>query len=131
MRNYSVNVQKVPSILLNIQSLVSMHPCWNPHPQYAIIPTGIGDILNVRHIDQLKDIQQDDIDLQHKPNTITNDNYSNSYPIQDGLLMHHELDMKPVLCVPKGQIRHDIKKIYHDTQVNHTHFGRDKTHHKI
>ncbi|CAF5222065.1 unnamed protein product, partial [Rotaria magnacalcarata] len=37
----------------------------------------------------------------------------------------------PVPFVPKGRIRSDIIKIYHDTPANGAHFGRNKTTHKI
>ena len=45
--------------------------------------------------------------------------------------MHYEQSSKPVPYVPKGEIRNDIMKIYHDTQANDAHFGRDKTIKKI
>ncbi|CAF3904830.1 unnamed protein product [Rotaria sordida] len=83
------------------------------------------------NIDQLKQAQQKDSDLQHITNNLTDDKYVNSYFLQEGLLMHHEHNSKPVPCVPKGEIRRDIMKIYHDTQANGAHFGRDKTITKI
>ncbi|CAF3680819.1 unnamed protein product [Rotaria sordida] len=83
------------------------------------------------NIDQLKQAQQEDSDLQHITNNLTDDKYVNSYFLQEGLLMHHEHNSKPVPCVPKGEIRRDIMKIYHDTQANGAHFGRDKTIKKI
>ena len=45
--------------------------------------------------------------------------------------MHYEQNSKPVPCVPKEEILNDIMKIYHDTQANGAHFGRDKTIKKI
>ena len=82
-------------------------------------------------INQLKQAQQKDSDLQHIMNNINDAKYSNSYLLQDGLLMHYEQNSKPIRCVPKGQILNDIMKIYHDTQTNDAHFGRDKTIKKI
>ena len=64
-------------------------------------------------------------------NNINDAKYSNSYFLQDGLLMHYEQNSKPVSCVPKGEIRNDIMKIYRDTEANGAHFGRDKTIKKI
>ncbi|CAF1317352.1 unnamed protein product, partial [Rotaria sp. Silwood1] len=82
-------------------------------------------------IDQLKQAQQKDPDLQYIANHLNDNKYINSYLLQDGLLMHYEQHSKPVPCVPKGEIRNDIMKIYHDTQANGAHFGRDKTIKKI
>ena len=78
-------------------------------------------------INQLKPAQQKDPDLQHIMNNINDAKYSNSYLLQDGVLMHYEQNSKPVPCVHKVEIRNDIMKIYHDTQANGAHFGRDKT----
>ena len=51
------------------------------------------------------------------------------YFIYDGMLMKRL--SPPVPFVPKGRIRSDIIKIYHDTPANGAHFGRDKTIKKI
>ena len=64
-------------------------------------------------------------------NNLTDGKDLNSYLLQDGLLMHHEINSRPVPCIRKGTIRQDIMKIYHDTQANGAHFGRDKTLKKI
>ncbi|CAF1124367.1 unnamed protein product, partial [Didymodactylos carnosus] len=56
----------------------------------------------------------------------------NDYPkyfIDDNMLMRKS--SPPVPFVPKGQIRADIIKIYHDTRGNGAHFGRDRTISKI
>ncbi|CAF3966009.1 unnamed protein product, partial [Rotaria sp. Silwood1] len=82
-------------------------------------------------IDQLKQAQQKDPDLQYIANHLNDNKYINCYLLQDGLLMHYEQHSKPVPCVPKGEIRNNIMKIYHDTQANGAHFGRDKTITKI
>ncbi|CAM4916565.1 unnamed protein product [Rotaria socialis] len=37
----------------------------------------------------------------------------------------------PAPVIPKGRIRSDIMKIYHDTPANGAHFGRDRTINKI
>ncbi|CAF4372128.1 unnamed protein product [Rotaria sp. Silwood2] len=82
-------------------------------------------------IDQLKQAQQKDPDLQYITHHLNDNKYINSYLLQDGLLVHYEQHSKPVPCVPKGEIRNDIMKIYHDTQANGAHFGRDKNIKKI
>ena len=82
-------------------------------------------------INQLKQAQQKDPDLQHITNNINNAKYFNPYLLQDGLLMFYEQNSKPVPCIPKEEIRNDTMKIYHDTQANGAHFGRDKTIKKI
>ena len=76
--------------------------------------------------EQLKELQTQDDELNR---IITNVKDHDEYIMEDGMLMTKSLPKVPV--VPKGLIRSDIIKIYHDTPANGAHFGRDKTLHKI
>ena len=76
--------------------------------------------------EQLKELQHQDDELNHM---ITHMEDFDEYIMEDGTLMTKSFPQVPV--VPRGQIRSDIIKIYHDTPANGAHFGRDKTFHKI
>ena len=77
-------------------------------------------------IKELKEAQRND--------PITRDIYGNidhhkKYVLRDDLVMRRS--SPPTPYVPKGDIRWNILKIYHDTSANGAHFGREKTLHKI
>jgi hypothetical protein len=77
-------------------------------------------------VEQLKEAQRND--------PITSEIHSNidhhkKYIIRDDLVMRRS--SPPTPYVPKGDIRWNILKIYHDTSANGAHFGREKTLHKI
>jgi len=76
--------------------------------------------------EQLKESQHKD---EQTKNMIMNIEDFNEYLIQDDMLTTKSFPQVPF--VPKGRIRSDIIKIYHDTPANGAHFGRDKTIHKI
>ena len=76
--------------------------------------------------EELKELQHRDDQLKH---IMTHIEDYNEYVIQNDMLMTKSFPQVPV--VPKGRIRSDIMKIYHDTPANGAHFGRDKTTHKI
>jgi transposase InsO family protein len=80
---------------------------------------------------ELKAAQQLDDHLQHIVRNLSDHRYKEAYFVCDGVLMHRSNNMKPVPCVPKGRLRTDIMRIYHDTPANGAHFGRDKTIRKI
>ncbi|CAF1382779.1 unnamed protein product [Didymodactylos carnosus] len=67
---------------------------------------------------------------QDRPRTTTNvDDKLLILSAKDNMLMRKSSPLVPF--VPKGQIRADIIKIYHDTRGNGAHFGRDRTISKI
>jgi hypothetical protein len=76
--------------------------------------------------DQLKELQHQDEQTKEMMNNIRRFTH---YFVQDGMLMRKS--SPPVPFVPKGRIRSDIIKIYHDTPANGSHFGRNKTTQKI
>ena len=76
--------------------------------------------------EQLKDLQHKDRRATHIMNNIKKFDH---YYIQDDMLLRKT--NPPVPFVPKGRIRSDIIKIYHDTPANGAHFGRNRTIHKI
>ncbi len=76
--------------------------------------------------EQLKELQHQDEQTKHM---ITHIGQFNEYFIQKDMLMRRT--SPPVPFVPKGRIRSDIIKIYHDTPANGGHFGRNKTIRKI
>jgi hypothetical protein len=77
-------------------------------------------------LEQLKETQQNDRTAIEIVKNI--DNHKN-YTIIDDLLMYRS--NPPVPYVPKGNMRTNIMKIYHDSPANGAHFGRDKTLYKI
>ncbi|CAF0983293.1 unnamed protein product [Didymodactylos carnosus] len=80
-------------------------------------------------LDDIKRQQDRDDQVEHIKNNIKNFKH---YFIDDGILMRKQQHPIPsVPYVPKGRIRVDILKIYHDTAANGAHFGRDKTTRKI
>ncbi|CAF4413388.1 unnamed protein product [Rotaria sp. Silwood2] len=110
----------------NVDKLVD-NSCVTQHKQlYAMdINDDHNKILPFTH-EQLKELQHQDEQTQH---IITNIKDFDDYFIQDDMVMRKSCP--PVPFVPKGRIRADIMKIYHDTPANGAHFGRDKTIHKI
>lgn len=55
-----------------------------------------------------------------------------SFFIQDGIFFRKQQPLHPLVpFVPKGRIRVDILKIYHDTPAKGANSGRDKTTRKI
>ncbi|CAF3391361.1 unnamed protein product [Rotaria socialis] len=76
--------------------------------------------------EQLKEAQHQDEEIKNVINDIRN---HKKYFIKDNMLMKKACP--PVPVIPKGRIRSDIIKIYHDTLANGAHFGRDRTINKI
>ncbi|CAF1624968.1 unnamed protein product [Rotaria magnacalcarata] len=76
--------------------------------------------------EQLKEAQHQDEEIT---NIITNIRNHKKYFIKDNMLMKKM--SPPIPVIPKGRIRSDIIKIYHDTPANGAHFGRDQTINKI
>jgi transposase InsO family protein len=76
--------------------------------------------------EQLKELQHQDEETRHM--IMHSDNF-NGYFVEDDMLM--KKSSPPVPFVPKGRIRSDIIKIYHDTPANGAHFGRNRTIQKI
>ncbi|CAF4291665.1 unnamed protein product, partial [Didymodactylos carnosus] len=76
--------------------------------------------------EQLKELQHQDEQTKHM---ITYIQQFSKYFVQNDMLMRRT--SPPVPFVPKGRIRSDIIKIYHDTPANGGHFGRNKTTRKI
>ena len=90
-------------------------------------PTNVMDdrIIPFTH-ERLKELQHQDEETKYM---ISHINDFNGYFVEDNMLM--KKSSSPVPFVPKGRIRSDIMKIYHDTPANGAHFGRNKTIHKI
>ncbi|CAM2708521.1 unnamed protein product [Rotaria socialis] len=76
--------------------------------------------------EQLKEAQHQDEEIKNIINNIQN---HKKYFIKDSMLMKKACP--PAQVIPKGRIRSDIMKIYHDTPANGAHFGRDRTINKI
>lgn len=77
-------------------------------------------------LEQLKKLQYQD---EQAKRIMANIDHHGAYCIQNDMLM--KKSNNPVPFVPRGRIRSDIIKIYHDTPANGSHFGRDKTVRKI
>ncbi|CAF1107343.1 unnamed protein product [Didymodactylos carnosus] len=77
-------------------------------------------------LDELKMAQQNDEETRQIIDDIQN---HHNYFTKNGLLLRR--NTPPVPLVPKGILRNSILKIYHDTAANGSHFGRDKTLHKV
>ncbi|CAF5024393.1 unnamed protein product, partial [Rotaria sp. Silwood1] len=77
-------------------------------------------------LEQLKELQHQDDEIN---NIIYNIKNYKEYFVKNNMLMKKAFP--PVPVIPKGRIRADIIKIYHDTPANGAHFGRDRTIHKI
>ncbi|CAF1323121.1 unnamed protein product [Didymodactylos carnosus] len=98
----------------------------------SIVPSAKGDIkaLNPNDPNQITPFTHEQLKvLQHQgeqaAQIIRNIEDYPKYFINDNMLMRKS--SPPVPFVPKGQIRADIIKIYHDTRGNGAHFGRDRT----
>ena len=76
--------------------------------------------------EKLKELQHEDEEVKQ---IMANIEEYDDYFMQDDMLM--KKSSPPVPFVPRGRIRADIIKIYHDTPANGAHFGRDKTIEKI
>ncbi|CAF3521698.1 unnamed protein product [Rotaria socialis] len=76
--------------------------------------------------EQLKEAQHQDEEINNIINDIRN---HKKYFIQDNMLIKKAYP--PIPVIPKGRIRSDMMKIYHDTPANGAHFGRDRTINKI
>jgi hypothetical protein len=68
--------------------------------------------------EQLKELQHQDEQTKHMMTRIED---FNEFFIQDDMLMTKSFPQVPF--VPRGRIRSDIIKIYHDTPANGAHFG--------
>ncbi|CAF3126930.1 unnamed protein product [Rotaria sp. Silwood2] len=77
-------------------------------------------------LEHLKELQYQDVELK---NIIDNIHRYPEYVMENDILMKNA--STPVPVVPKGRIRSDIIKIYHDTPANGAHFGRTRTVQKI
>ncbi|CAF2136424.1 unnamed protein product [Rotaria magnacalcarata] len=77
-------------------------------------------------LEQLKTMQHQDDETKYMISHIMD---FNNYFLKDDMLM--KKSSPPVPFVPKGQIRSDIIRIYHDTPANGAHFGRNRTTQKI
>ncbi|CAF1106157.1 unnamed protein product [Didymodactylos carnosus] len=82
-------------------------------------------------MDDLRQQQQQDLDVQQIIQNIKAKNHNPKYFVENDLLMRRQNPLPPVPYVPKSRIRSDIIKIYHDTPANGAHFGCDKTTKKI
>ena len=89
-------------------------------------PNVIDDRIMPFTYEQLKELQHQDEETKYM---ILHVNKFNGFFLEDDMLMKKSSPSVPF--VPKGQIRFDIIKIYHDTPANGAHFGRNKTIHKI
>ncbi|CAF1689722.1 unnamed protein product, partial [Adineta ricciae] len=89
-------------------------------------PTEIDNRIVPFTLEDIKQLQDQDSECQH---IITNINDCNDYIFENGVLARNLIP--PVPFIPKGRIRADIIKIYHDTPANGAHFGRDRTIHTI
>ena len=72
--------------------------------------------------EKLKELQHEDEQLKR---IMANIEAHDDYFMRDDMLM--KKSSPPVPFAPRGRIRTDIIKIYHDTPANGAHFGRDKT----
>ncbi|CAF1402909.1 unnamed protein product [Rotaria sordida] len=99
-------------------------------PKAEQLPTSIHNTDSDRIIpftlEQIKELQHQDDEIN---NIIHNIKNYKEYFVKNNLLMKKRFP--PVPVIPKGRIRLDIIKIYHDTPANGAHFGRNKTIHKI
>jgi len=126
--------QPLPSNHNPIVSPLADH--FNPLTTSPVEPSSplMNDDLRIDYtgdLHELKAAQQLDDHLQHIVRNLSDHRYKEAYFVCDGVLMHRSNNMKPVPCVPKGRLRTDIMRIYHDTPANGAHFGRDKTVRKI
>ena len=89
--------------------------------------------INVFTIEQLKQRQQNDISIRNIVNNIQRKPFSDEYCVTDGLLckrikrLNH---IRSVPVVPKDNVK-DILMAYHNTSINGSHFGKDRTYYKI
>ncbi|CAF4860464.1 unnamed protein product, partial [Rotaria socialis] len=88
-----------------------------PNDSHAMLPFTI---------EQLKELQHQDEEIN---NIIDNIQNYKEYFIEDYMLMKESCP--PVPVIPKGRIRSDIIKMYHDTLANGAHFGWNKAIQKI
>ncbi|CAF1243875.1 unnamed protein product [Rotaria sordida] len=77
-------------------------------------------------LERIKELQHQDDEIN---NIIHNIKSYKEYFVKNNMLMKKAFPPLPV--IPKGRIRFDIIKIYHDTPANGAHFSRDRTIHKI
>ncbi|CAF4592207.1 unnamed protein product, partial [Rotaria sp. Silwood2] len=103
------------------------HSCV-PKPNQLHSPVATSDSNKILPItwEQLKELQYQDEEIK---NIIDNIKDHQEYFIKNNMLM--KKSYPPVPVIPKGRIRSDIIKIYHDTPANGAHFGRNKTIQKI
>ena len=111
------------SIKRNVDSVID-RSCVPDHERQPVNNTR--DQIIPFTYEQLKELQYQDEQTKHM---ITHIEQFNKYFIQNDMLMRKT--SPPVPFVPKGRIRSDIIKIYHDTPANGGHFGRNKTTRKI
>ncbi|CAF1483246.1 unnamed protein product [Rotaria sordida] len=103
---------------------------------HSCIPKANQLSTSIHHIDshkiipftweQIKELQHQDEEINNIIHNITN---HKEYFVKNNMLMKKAFP--PVPVIPKGRIRSDIIKIYHDIPANGAHFGRDRTIHKI
>ncbi|CAF1667406.1 unnamed protein product, partial [Adineta ricciae] len=81
-----------------------------------IVPFDTDDLKRAQYEDETVERIKADIGQQKQ------------YALEDGLLLRKQKSPLPAVpFVPRGRIRADILKIYHDTPGNGAHFGRDRT----
>ncbi|CAF3599282.1 unnamed protein product [Rotaria socialis] len=103
------------------------HSCVVELPQSHIM-----DVSNDHNVivpftwEQLKQLQHQDEQAKHMISHVKD---FNDYFLEDNMLMKKSSPRIPF--VPKGRIRSDIIKIYHDTPANGAHFSRNKTTQKV
>ncbi len=107
----------------NVDSLID-RSCGSEDQQQSTNVTD--DLIIPFTYEQLKELQHQDEETKYMISHIEN---FKGYFVQDDMLM--KMSSPSVPFVPKGRIRSDIIKIYHDTPANGAHFGRDRTIQKI
>lgn len=125
------NASTNPSCVPEQQGENSKEVIKTEDPPSTTINVGTAESIDRNEItpftyDQLKTAQHEDEEAKQM---IGNIGDYKKYFIEDNMLMRRGHPSVPF--VPKGEIRLNIMKIYHDSPGNGAHFGRDRTETKI
>ena len=107
---------------------MSINHSWAPkdNEQLMSLKNAASNKMMPFTIERIKELLHEDQEISEIINNIKK---HKEYFIKNDMLMKKAYP--PVSVIPKGRIRSDIIKIYHDTAANGAHFGRDRTIQKI